>query len=106
MLYKTGTHSGNKTQKLIYSSNINIEDNEIETKCFDCGCRNPGLISINNGILICNSCGINHMKLPPGVIILIRNDINALTEKELLFWNLGGNKKLYEFIYTILFYLC
>ena len=98
MLYKAGTHSINKMQKLIYSSNINIEDNEIETKCFDCGCRNPGLISNNNGILICNSCGINHMKLPPGVSILISNDINTLTEKELLFLNLGGNKKIYEFI--------
>jgi hypothetical protein len=40
------------------------------------------------------------MKLPPGVSILISNDINTLTEKELLFLNLGGNKKLYEFILT------
>ena len=45
------------------------------------------------------------MKLPLGVSILISNDINTLIEKEFLFLNLGGNKKLYEFIYTILFML-
>ena len=101
MLYKLDkkdSHMKNEIQKLIHSTHINIENEEIETNCFDCGCRNPELISINNGILICNTCGLNHMTFPPGASILICNDIKALSEKELLFLSLGGNKKLYEFI--------
>lgn len=84
--------------KLIPLSKIHFENIEIENNCFDCGCRNPELISINNGILICSSCGINHMTFPPGASILVSNEKNSLTEKELQYLKLGGNKKLYEFI--------
>ena len=99
MLYKNlnNTYMKNKN-KLIPLSKIHFENIEIENNCFDCGCRNPELISINNGILICSSCGINHMTFPPGASILVSNEKNSLTEKELQYLKLGGNKKLYEFI--------
>ena len=100
MLYKNlnSTYIINNKNKLIPLSKKHFENIEIENNCFDCGCRNPELISINNGILICSSCGINHMTFPPGASILVSNEKNSLTEKELLYLKLGGNKKLYEFI--------
>ena len=78
--------------------NFNAETNNIENNCFDCGSRNPELISVNNGIFICNKCGINHMTFPPGTSILINKESNLISEKELQFLKYGGNKKLYEFI--------
>ena len=78
--------------------NFNVETYNIENNCFDCGSRNPELISVNNGIFICNKCGINHMTFPPGTSILINKESNLISEKELQFLKYGGNKKLYEFI--------
>ena len=77
----------------------NVNQNEDFDKiCFDCGRPNPELISINNGIFICQDCGIEHMLFPKGTSILIKNDIKSLSEKEKEFIKYGGNKKLYKFI--------
>ena len=99
MLYKrlNDIYSGNKNI-IIPLSNSNLEKIDIENNCFDCGCRNPELISVNNGILICNKCGINHMAFPPGTSILINKESKMISEKELEFIKYGGNKRLYEFI--------
>ena len=53
MLYKSfnEVYFGNKNI-LVSFCNLNFKKNELENNCFDCGCRNPELISINNGILI------------------------------------------------------
>ena len=99
MLYKrlNDIYSESKNTK-IPLFNSNFEKIDIENKCFDCGCRNPELISVNNGILICNKCGINHMAFPPGTSILINKESKMISEKELEFIKYGGNKRLYEFI--------
>ena len=99
MLYKTLNNSYFEG-KNIYSpilGNIS-EKNEIENYCFDCGHGEPEFISINNGVLICEKCGFNHMTFPPGVSILIKNEKNSLSETELQFLLLGGNQKLYKYI--------
>ena len=98
-MYKTMSEVNprNKNYSILLENFIS-EKIEIENKCFDCGCRNPELISINNGILICKNCGINHKSFPIGTSILINNNKNSLTEKELKFLKFGGNKALYEFI--------
>jgi len=99
MLYKNLNNSYLES-KNIFSPILEIksEKNEKENYCFDCGHGNPELISINNGVLICEKCGINHMTFPPGTSILIKNDQNALSETELQYILLGGNQKLFEFI--------
>jgi len=99
MLYKNLNNSYLES-KNIFSPILGMkpEKNEKENYCFDCGHGNPELISINNGVLICEKCGINHMTFPPGTSILIKNDQNALSETELQYILLGGNQKLYEFI--------
>ena len=81
-------------------NNLNFEEDELNNYCFDCGRRDPEYISINNGIFICGKCGMDHMLFPGGSSILIKNDINSLSEKEIEFIKNGGNKKLYEFIYN------
>ena len=99
MLYKTLNNSYLEG-KNIYSpilGNIS-EKNEIENYCFDCGHGEPEFISINNGVLICEKCGFNHMTFPPGVSILIKNEKNSLSETESQFLLLGGNQKLYKYI--------
>ena len=99
MLYKgfNDIYFGNKNI-LVSLCNLNFEKNELENNCFDCGSRNPELISINNGILICKACGINHMTFPPGTSILIDKEKGFLSEKDLQFLKYGGNKRLHEFI--------
>ena len=99
MLYKTLNNSYLES-KNIYSPNLGkkSEKNEIENYCFDCGHGSPELVSINNGVLICEKCGINHMTFPPGTSILIKNEQNALSETEQQFLLLGGNQKLFEYI--------
>lgn len=99
MLYKSLNNSFFENKNLFSPIlGMKSEKNEKENYCFDCGHGNPELISINNGILICEKCGINHMTFPPGTSILIKNEQNALSETELQFLFLGGNQKLYEYI--------
>jgi hypothetical protein len=99
MLYKTLNNSflesKNKYSPILGKKS---EKKEIDDFCFDCGHGNPELISINNGVLICEKCGINHMTFPYGTSILIKNERNALSETELQFLLLGGNKNLYEYV--------
>ena len=90
----------NSTSKTTFSmiNNFKLKDENIDNYCFDCGRKNPEFISINNGIFICKKCAMEHMLLPGGTSILIKNDIKLLAENEILFLEFGGNKKLYEFI--------
>ena len=80
--------------------NLKYKEDEFNNFCFDCGKMNPELISINNGIFICKKCGMDHMLFPGGASILIKNDINLLSDKEIKLLQYGGNKKLYDFIYN------
>ena len=90
----------NSSSKTTFSmiNNFKLKDENIDNYCFDCGRKNPEFISINNGIFICKKCAMEHMLLPGGTSILIKNDIKLLAENEILFLEFGGNKKLYEFI--------
>ena len=74
------------------------ENEDRDNYCFDCGKSNPEYISINNGIFICRNCGIKHMLFPGGASILIKNNINLLSDYEILYLKYGGNRKLYQFI--------
>ena len=80
--------------------NLKYKEDEFNNFCFDCGKMNPELISINNGIFICKKCGMDHMLFPGGASILIKNDISSLSDKEIKLLQYGGNKKLYDFIYS------
>ena len=66
-------------------------------ECFDCGQKNPEYISLNNGIFICKICALIHQQFPEE-ISSIKQNINSLTDKELLTLFKGGNKKLLNFV--------
>ena len=101
-MYKTISEVNPRNKNIsVLFENLISEKIEMENKCFDCGCRSPELISINNAVLICKICGINHKSFPTGTSILINNNKNSLREKELKFLKFGGNKALYEFIQLI-----
>ena len=84
----------NKSIKAINSHN----DEEQNKNCFDCGRNNPEFISINNGIFICELCVENHLTLGEDISLIINNDFNLISKKELLHMYYGGNKRLYKFI--------
>ena len=84
--------------KSIKKKNIKKILSELSNKeCFDCGQKNPEYISLNNGIFICRICAIIHRQFPEEVSS-IRQNINSLTDKELLILYKGGNQKLSNFV--------
>mgnify|MGYP002624517241 FL=1 len=82
-------------KKKIYE--INQEENN--KKCFDCQSSNPKYISLYNGIFICQNC-VNdiHSKLGSNISLILDNDLNNLSIKDIQYLYYGGNKKLLDFI--------
>ena len=76
---------------------INQEENN--KKCFDCQSPNPKYISLYNGIFICHKC-VNeiHNKLDSNISLILDNDLNNLSIKDIQYLYYGGNKKLLDFI--------
>ena len=77
-----------------------ILSDELNYVCFDCH-RNlyrPQNFSINNGIILCNNCALNHSNFPKFISIIKHCNIEELTNEELMLLYYGGNIKLDEFI--------
>ena len=77
-----------------------ILSDELNYVCFDCH-RNlyrPQNFSINNGIILCNNCALNHSNFPKFISIIKHCNIEELTNEELMLLYYGGNRKLDEFI--------
>ena len=92
----------NSTTKLHLNKNELIEEiqnEEMNKECFDCGSENPEYISINNGIFLCKNCIYYHYKFPDHISTLLKNNLEMLGEKELKYLYFGGNKKLSNYMY-------
>ena len=92
----------NSTTKLHLNKNELIEEiqnEEMNKECFDCGSENPEYISINNGIFLCKNCIYYHYKFPDHISTLLKNNLEMLGEKELKYLYYGGNKKLSNYMY-------
>ena len=76
-----------------------IQNEEMNKECFDCGSENPEYISINNGIFLCRKCIYFHYKFPDYISTLIKNNLKVLGEKELKYLYYGGNKRLSNYMY-------
>ena len=78
---------------------LEINQEENNKKCFDCQSPNPKYISLYNGIFICHKC-VNeiHNKLDSNISLILDNDLNNLSIKEIQYLYYGGNKKLLDFI--------
>ena len=78
---------------------LEINQEENNKKCFDCQSPNPKYISLYNGIFICHKC-VNeiHNKLDSNISLILDNDLNNLSIKDIQYLYYGGNKKLLDFI--------
>ena len=65
---------------------------EANRKCADCNSENPRMISVNNGITLCEKCSEEHKKLGNS-ISYIRKLTDPIDEYILKFYKKGGNGK-------------
>ena len=65
---------------------------EANRKCADCNSENPRMISVNNGITLCEKCAEEHKKLGNS-ISYIRKLTDPIDEYILKFYKKGGNGK-------------
>ena len=75
-----------------------IQEDKMNSICFDCGAEHPVFASINNGIFLCDQCATVHMSFPQGISIIENNDLYDLPESSLKYLALGGNTRLNDFI--------
>ena len=77
--------------------NLILTIDEENNKCVDCGKDNPTKVSINNGVIICEECALEHEKL--GHAISFVKDIDEDFDQYLLnFLVFGSNSKFKNFL--------
>ena len=74
---------------------LSIDEENI--KCADCGKENPIKVSVNNGIILCEGCALQHLDLGPNVSY-IRDLSGEFDEYLLNYFTLGGNSKFKKFL--------
>ena len=74
---------------------LSIDEENI--KCADCNKENPTKVSVNNGIILCEGCALQHLELGPNVSY-IRDLSGEFDEYLLNFFTLGGNSKFKRFL--------
>ena len=74
---------------------LSIDEENI--KCADCGKENPNKVSVNNGIILCEGCALQHLELGPNVSY-IRDLSGEFDEYLLNYFTLGGNSKFKRFL--------
>ena len=78
---------------------VEINQEEYNKKCFDCGSLNPRYISLYNAIFICGRCVNNiHRLFNSNISLILNNDLHKLSIKDIQYLYYGGNKTLLEFI--------
>lgn len=78
-------------------ADIIVSMDEENKKCVDCEAENPTKISLNNGVLICESCAEKHLQL--GYSISYIRDLNDEFDEYLLnYLTLGSNSKFKRFL--------
>ena len=70
---------------------------EENNKCVDCDKENPTKVSVNNGIILCEGCALQHLDLGPN-ISYIRELSGDFDEYLLNYFTLGGNSKFKRFL--------
>jgi len=76
---------------------IILSIDEENVKCADCGKENPIKVSVNNGIILCEGCALQHLELGPNVSY-IRDLAGDFDEYLLNYFTLGGNSKFKRFL--------
>ena len=76
---------------------IILSIDEENVRCADCGKENPIKVSVNNGIILCEGCALQHLELGPNVSY-IRDLAGDFDEYLLNYFTLGGNSKFKRFL--------
>ena len=76
---------------------IILSIDEENTKCADCDKENPSKVSVNNGIVLCEGCALQHLDLGTNVSY-IRDLSGDFDEYLLNYFTLGGNSKFKRFL--------
>ena len=76
---------------------IILSIDEENAKCVDCGKENPMKVSVNNGIILCEGCALQHLELGSN-ISYIRDLAGDFDEYLLNYFTLGGNSKFIKFL--------
>ena len=76
---------------------IILSIDEENNKCADCGKENPTKVSVNNGIILCEGCALQHLELGSN-ISYIRDLAGDFDEYLLNYFTLGGNSKFIKFL--------
>jgi hypothetical protein len=77
-------------ETLKFQSILSQPHNQI---CYDCGTPNPTYTSINNGVLICQSCAQKHMNLNNMVSTVKTLQDDNWSDDEIRFLMLSGNSR-------------
>ena len=86
-----------KNKKNPEKKNLILTIDEENNKCVDCGKDNPTKVSINNGVIICEECSLEHEKLGHGISFV--KDIDEDFDQYLLnFLVFGSNSKFKRFL--------
>ena len=76
-----------------------ITKEALNNKCLDCNKSRPEYISLNNAVFICQNCYRNHhQKFSVNISRILKNNLKALSLKDLQYLYFGGNKKMFEFM--------
>ena len=76
---------------------IILSIDEENNRCIDCKKENPTKVSVNNGIIICEECAVEHAKLGTS-ISYVRDLLDDFDEYLLNYFTLGGNSKFNKFL--------
>lgn len=74
---------------------LEIEDNTI---CFDCGSNKADWASVNNAIVICINCCVNHRSLGVNISYVKSFTLDNWSDNQVKMMLAGGNTKLAELL--------
>jgi ADP-ribosylation factor GTPase-activating protein 1 len=68
-------------QQLAFSVFREVNSDESNRKCFECGQANPNWVSVNNGVLLCINCSGLHRGLGVQISYVLSISLDLWTER-------------------------